>query len=331
MDRERVIVRLGCSLPMEHFAHASFLAPFVSDVERLPRAFRPYFLEPLSQRPPGSIGKLGICRLVFRNDEGETYLSDSYVAHPFHFAKPWHLDPALPGMAVVYVQNPAGGWIQGDRASVQVRLGPEARVHVTNQAAEKIHSMSANCAVQTVEFRLDRRSYAEYCPDPVILFSGARFAQEVRVTLAEDASLFLSEVFLNRTDDDNVSFDALSNSLTIYDDSNRLIFREHGLVQPTRKSLEGQAVLGRSRAWGQALLVGPKIPKSWSAEIQEALNRECAGLTSVLAGVSVLPEGRGICIKVVAEGVRAARMVLRRAWQELRIRHLGVLPPNLPK
>ena len=316
---------------MEHSAHAFFLAPIVSDVERLPSAFRPYLFEPLSQRPPGSIGKSGICRLVFHDDAGKTYLSDSYVVHPFHFTKPWHLDPGLPGMAVVYVQNPAGGWIQGDSASIQVRLQPDAQVHVTNQAAEKIHSMSANCAVQTVEFRLDRRSSAEYCPDPGILFSGARFAQDVRVTLAQDASLFLSEVFLNRTYDDNAPFDVFSNSLTIYDDSNRIIFREHGLVRPTRKSLEGRAVLGRSRAWGQALLVGPKILKSWSAEIQEELNRECAGLTGVLAGVSLLPEDRGICIKVAAEGVRAARIVLGRAWQELRIRHLGVLPPSLPK
>jgi len=149
--------------------------------------------------------------------------------------------------------------------------------------------------------------------------------------LAQDASLFLSEVFLNRTDHDHAQFEMFSNSLAIYDDSNRMIFREHGLVRPTRGSLEGQAVLGRSRAWGQALLVGPKILKSWSTEIQAELNRECAELTGVLAGVSVLPEDRGICIKVAAEGVRAARMVLRRAWQELRIRHLGVLPPNLPK
>ncbi len=286
-----------------------------------------YQQESLSQRPAGSLGKNGECNLSFFVAQGQTRLARSYVTHPFHLTAPWRLDPALPGMAVVYLQTPAGGLIQGDRARMQFTFGPQAQVHVTTQAAEKIHTMTANCAVQRAVFTLDTDAYVEYCPEPLILFPGARFAQDITVTLGQRASLFLSEMFLSRSAGNGSSFEAFTSALRVNDAANGLLLQERGLALPRQHSLHGRGVLGRYQAWGQAFLVGPQVPPLWVREMHTLLESE----TEAMSGVTLLPQGRGVGIKTVAAEVRAIRRVLYLAWNYLRTRLLGVPAIMFPK
>lgn len=294
---------------------------------RLPRAFMAYQQESLSQRPAGSAGKNGQCNLSFVATQGQTQLSRSYVTHPFHLTSPWHNDPSLSGMAVVYLQTPAGGLIQGDRAQMQFTFGPQTQVHLTTQAAEKIHTMTANCAIQRASFTLDTEAYVEYCPEPLILFPRARFAQDITVTLGQRASLFLSEIFLSRSAENGSSFEAFTSALRVNDAANGLLLQERGLALPRQHSLHGRGVLGRYQAWGQAFLVGPQVPLLWIREMHTLLESE----TEAMSGVTLLPQGRGVGIKTVATEVRAIRRALYLAWNYLRTRLLGVPAVLFPK
>ena len=293
----------------------------------LPRPFRSYLQEPLQQRPAGSLGKRGDCTLSFAPRQGKTGLHSSFVTHPFHLTTPWYLDPTLPGMAVVYLQMPAGGLIQGDRARIQFTFAPQSQVHLTTQAAEKIHSMSANCAVQQLSFSLGAGAYVEYYPDPVILFPGARFAQGIEVTLEPDASFFLSEVFLSRRAFDGTSFDALATRFQVQDAARSLLVHDRSLVQTQGNCLSGPGVLGEHHAWGQAFLIGPTIPPRWSQKLHQLLCSE----PHVICGVTLLPKTRGICVKAVGSNAPAIRRVLQLAWDYLRIQLLGVPAPSFPK
>lgn len=297
-----------------------------------PQSFQPYLADALNQRPAGSAGKSGACKLTFAvAGSGRTQLQQSFVSHPFHLTRPWYLDPALPGMAVVYVQTPAGGLIQGDRATLQFTLDDTTHVHITNQAAEKIHSMTANCALQSVSFVLGAEAYAEYCPEPVILFPRARFGQQLRVQLGRQASFFFSEIFLIRWDVTQEPFEALSTSLTVTDATGDLLMREHSVALPLQQHLTGPGVLDRYHVWGQAVLVGRAVTDSWAREIQGEIQEESFPDTALVAGTTVLPGEYGVCVKVVGTQVPAVRRVLRRAWHGLRLRHLGVPAPDLPK
>ncbi len=297
-----------------------------------PQSFQPYLSDALNQRPAGSAGKSGACKLTFAvAGSGRTQLQQSFVSHPFHLTRPWYLDPALPGMAVVYVQTPAGGLIQGDRATLQFDLGDTAQVHITNQAAEKIHSMTANCALQSVSFVLGAGAYAEYRPEPVILFPHARFGQQLNIQLGLQASFFFSELFLIRGDVVQEPFEALSTSLKVTDATGDLLMREHSLALPFQQRLTGPGVLGRYHVWGQAVLVGRSVSESWAKEIQGEIQEEVFPDTVLVAGTTVLPGEYGVCVKVVGTQVPAVRRVLRRAWHGLRLRHLGVPAPDLPK
>ena len=229
---------------------------------------------PLLNARPVRAGKSGGCQLIFAAGSGKTYLQRSFVSHPFHLTRPWYLDSALPGMAVVYLQTPAGGLIQGDRATLQFALGDTTQVHITSQAAEKIHSMTANCALQSVAFVLDAGAYAEYCPEPIILFPRARFGQQLHVRLGRRATFFFSEIFLMRTDMRQEPFEALSTSLSVTDAAGDLLMREHGVVLPRQQRLTGPGILGRYHVWGQAVLVGLSVTESWASEIQTEIQAE---------------------------------------------------------
>ena len=297
-----------------------------------PQSFQPYLSDALDQRPAGSAGKSGACKLTFAvARSGKTRLQRSFVSHPFHLTRPWYLDPALPGMAVVYIQTPAGGLIQGDRAILQFDLGDMAQVHITNQAAEKIHSMTANCALQSVSFVLGAGAYAEYSPEPVILFPRARFGQHLRVQLGRKATFFFSEIFLIRGDVTLEPFEALSTSLTVTDEAGDPLMREHGVALPLQQRLTGPGVLDRYHVWGQAVLVGRAVTEGWAREIQGEIQEDVFPDTVLVAGTTVLPGKYGVCVKVAGTQVPAVRRALRRAWQGLRLRHLGVPAPDLPK
>lgn len=293
----------------------------------MPREFAAYLAEPLVQRPAGSTGKRGTCALSFAFEQGKTQLRQAFVSHPFHLTRPWYLDPALPGMAVVYVQTPAGGLIQGDRVNMRFALDPEAQVHITTQAAEKIHSMIANCALQQISFVLNAGAYAEYCPEPVILFPGARFGQEVDVELGEGAGFFFTEIFLSRRAMDDSSFDALATSLTVRDSAGRLLLRDRSLVFPARQGLSGPGILGSHHVWGQALMLGPSVSSAWARAIHTVISAE----PKVICGVTVLPWERGIGIKAVGPEVRLVRRALHAAWHYLRTQCLGAPASVFPK
>ena len=307
------------------------LQPASHQVTNWPHIFRAYQAEPLAQRPAGSMGKQGVCHLAFTAQSAKTRLGHAFVSHPFHFTHPWYLDPAVPGMVVAYVQTPGGGLIQGDRASLQFDVGSTAQVHITNQAAEKIHTMTANCALQQATFTLGTDAYVEYCPEPVILFPGSRFGQAVQIQLATGASFFGSEIFLSRCAQggvtDGAPFEACTTSLTVLDADKSLLIRDQSLALPVQQSLSGPGVLAEYRAWGQAFLVGPDIPADWARDLHAQLPME----SETVWGVNLLPRARGIHVKVVGSEVRAVRQILSTAWNLLRMRHRGVPAPDFPK
>lgn len=331
MDRAGAVIRVARSFPAQQpsaQASRSHGLPETSAAAgRLPRDFARYLREPLVQRPAGSAGKQGICTLTFTSDHGKTQLRHSFVTHPFHLTRPWYLDPALPGMAVMYIQTPAGGLIQGDRADLYFDLGPATQVHVTNQAAEKIHAMTANCALQQISFVLGPGAYAEYYPEPIILFPGSRFGQELCVELHAGASFFGAEIFLSRRALDGACFEALTTSLRVQDASGTLLVRERSLVLPAQQDLAGPGLLGSYPVWGQAFLLGPVIPLPWARELHTLLSAEGGGV----CGVTLLPGECGIGVKVVGAEVSAVRRILFTAWHFLRSRHVGAPASLFPK
>jgi urease accessory protein len=230
-------------------------------------------------------------------------------------------------MAVVYLQTPAGGLIQGDRTALQLNLKAHAQVHLTTQAAEKIHTMTANCAVQQLSFAVGMGAYLEYCPEPIILFPRARLSQSLTIELQEEASVFLSEILFFHCASDNVMFDALTTHLQVHDKNGLTLVRERSEVLPVRQNIHGPGLLGPYRAWGQSVLIGPTVPTTWA----QALSTVIAQVSGVESGVTLLPRDRGLAVKVLGTEASAIRQVLHIVRHWVRLQHLGAPAVIFPK
>ena len=74
-----------------------------------------------------------------------------------------------------------------------------ARAHITTAAATIVHRMDSGHARQTVTLEAERGSLLEYLPDSLILFRGARLANEL--TLRVHAHARASSRFQHGIDD----------------------------------------------------------------------------------------------------------------------------------
>jgi urease accessory protein len=278
----------------------------------------------------------GLASLVFRVRGGRTRLMQSKVRPPLMVQRALYLDQALPDMAFVFLANPTAGILEGDQQSIEVNVGPNCRVHVSTQSATKIYSMSGGSARQSVSLVLQDGAYLEYLPDPVIPFSRASFAQDTVTSLAPGASLVFGEVIApGRVEMGEVlAFDQLQNRLTVLAPNGDPIYRESFSLAPRKHSLSGIGLLGQLTApsLGTMLLLNSSGDlEKLSDGVRARVGPLVEGLTTIRAGVTLLPNGLGIGVKVLGEPLAAVKEVMKSVWAESRRQVLRVDLPHLRK
>ncbi|HEX4805916.1 MAG TPA: urease accessory protein UreD, partial [Conexibacter sp.] len=157
-----------------------------------PRAARG---EPATATAPAAAREeRGALELTFRpGPRGRTVLADRRQRFPLRTTVPFHLDPAIPEMAWVYVQNPTGGVFAGDRLDVAVRAQAGARVHLTTQSATKLYRMEGGEARQRVRVQVEPGAYVENVPDALIPQARTRYRQRTVIELAEGGMCVTAE------------------------------------------------------------------------------------------------------------------------------------------
>jgi urease accessory protein len=100
-------------------------------------------------------------------------------------------DPA----AVVWMLNPTGGLVGGDRLTIAVDVGPGAHACLTTPSATKVYRTAGATAEQTVRLTLSPGARLEWVPDHTIPFAGAALRQRVDAEVPEGASLLLIDAF----------------------------------------------------------------------------------------------------------------------------------------
>ncbi len=91
------------------------------------------------------------------------------------------------------IVNTAGGVAGGDRFSLDVTVGPGARLVVTSAAAEKVYRTLAPEAVIDVKLAIGAGAALAWLPQETILFDRARLRRSIEIELAADAQLLLAE------------------------------------------------------------------------------------------------------------------------------------------
>ncbi len=94
------------------------------------------------------------------------------------------------------IVNTAGGIAGGDRFSLDVNVGEDARLAVTTAAAEKVYRSLGPDADISVHLTVGANAGLLWLPQETIVFDQARLARAIDVDIADSASLVLVEILV---------------------------------------------------------------------------------------------------------------------------------------
>jgi len=227
-------------------------------------------------------------------------------------------------MAVVPVLTIGGGVLGGDRLCQYVRAEAGAIVHITTMTATKLYRMEHGYAAQDTTVIAGEGAVVEYIPAPIIAQRGARYAGRTRIIAAPTATVICGDVLI----------------------PGRLAMAERGVYDVVSLITQGCGEPDSEPTWRDALTVEPaQLPGGAAttvgtlfgiththpaAALADALHIACLSdplFAAVQWGVSDLPGGAGVIVRIVGEGSRAVQEAHRAAWHQLRTLLLGIDAP----
>ena len=275
-------------------------------------------------RPSAAPAPAGRLEVAFEVDAtGRSYVAKQFASYPFHICRGQYLDPALPGMASLYLQTSAGGIFEDDRLSMTIEAGEGARAHVTTQASTIVHRMPAGEARQSVVLEAKPGSLLEYLPNPTILFPDARLRASLRARVHEGASVILGDAFLAHDPaETGAPFGFIDSETGVEDGRGRLLALDRFLVRGADLIVR-RAAAGADPVQGTFMAVTRDVPAD---DMVAALRAAVPGHGDVYAGVSALPGACGAWARILAADGAALRVAMDALWTAARTRITGQPP-----
>jgi urease accessory protein len=234
-------------------------------------------------------------------------------------------------MAFLYVAMLSGGLAQGDRLTLRVALEPGALAHVTTLAATKVYRMERDGAEQAVHLSAGPGTYLEWWPDPLIPFRGARFRQDVLLTVHSTAALLYGDLLLpgRSARGERHDYAAYATQVTATRPDGRLLFVDGQTFAPPPPGADRFAASlppGLDTVGSLFVLAPSEALAALAAALAGAVQRAAAG--GVFAGASRLPADAGFALRLLAPDGPSGRAAMRAAWAAARRCLRGVAPPD---
>ena len=278
----------------------------------------------------GRPGKVGLLELRYARVGDRTELVGRYQPSPLQILRPLYVDPLRPDMPVTYLMSTGGGIVQADRNRIDIDCGPGAAVHLTTQAATKLHRAEFDHATQVVHLTAGADAYVEYLPDPLIPYRDARFYQQTCVTADPTATVLLGETIAagRLARGERHAYRLLFSDLEITRPDGELMVVDTVRLDPRGPgSVTGPAVFGGHDLMATLYAVTPLAP---AAEVADTLH-EALRTTGLAFGVSVLPDDCGAWARFMGSEPPAVARAMRAAWDHVRRLLIGVPAPDLRK
>lgn len=157
----------------------------------------------------------------------------------------------------VYLVGGAAGPIGGDSLNLRIEVRDGAALTVrTAAAAIALPGLDGLESVLTVTATVGAGARLEYLPEPVVVADGARHATDIRVTLAQGASLLLrDELILGRYGEAGGS----SRTGLRIDYAGQPLLRQSLEISGADAASLGPAILAGHRGVGSLLMAGPAV------------------------------------------------------------------------
>lgn len=254
----------------------------------------------------------GCLKLEFASRDGITGIVDRFQRAPLQVQKVLYPDPALPGMAWVYVVSLAGGIVQGDRLRTEIVARDGAQVHLTTPASTKIYRSPAEPSSHLLRIWTGEGTYVEYLPGPVIPFRGARFLEEVNLAVHPKATLVFGGILSpgRVAMGEFHAYDLYSSRVSAVGAEEAPEFLDVTHLTPATISPKRPGLLGTFDVLGTLHVVTGVIS---APALSQRLHDLLHGQPGIIAGVSELPSGRGVTVRILGSRVEPVSAVIRAA------------------
>jgi len=279
----------------------------------------------------GAAGKVGLLDVTLAPCRGMTRVQRQYQRAPLHIYRPIYLDPGRPDMAFIFMQQFGDGFVQGDRYRVDIDCARGSAAHVTTQAATKVYGARHNFATQLVNLRASAGAVLEYLPDPVVPFRGSRLFQRTCLCADRDSTVILGETLLpgRVAHGEAHVYDLYWAETEVRSPDGTLLFADVLRLNPAEgENPKSIGLLGAHDVIATLYIVTRQIdPITMVTLLRSAL----AACPDVLGGVTELPNGCGVAVRLLGTTSMAVQAASRTAWNAARLALLGTPAPNLRK
>ena len=197
-------------------------------------------------------GSLRGAQLRFGMAGGRTRLLHQHVPYPFHITRPFHLQPAWPELATLYLQSASGGVYAGDDLSATLHVAEGAAAHVTTQSATIVHACRDAPAHLTMAATVEPRGFLALAPDPLVLFPDANVTTVTELTLCEGARALIADAAsLHDPLGEDRPFRRFHGAVSVRDAAGVVRLSDRGGIDGA--AFHGAGILGPWLAWGLLL------------------------------------------------------------------------------
>ncbi len=164
------------------------------------------------------------------------------------------------------IVNTGGGMAGGDRARIELTVGPEARVAATTQSAEKIYRCDEEPVRVETRIQVEAGGALAWTPQETLLFDHAWLERSLEAEVAPDATLLLMEaVVFGRLAHGETRISATLRDRWRVRRGGRLVFADETRLEDAGAALDRPAVGRGARAIALILCVSPnaeaQLPK----------------------------------------------------------------------
>ncbi len=272
----------------------------------------------------GKTGKIGILQLLLEEDDErkKTIIKEKFCRVPLYVQRALYLEESIPSMAYIYIISPSGGILQGDRYRIDITLKKNSYAHITTQSATRVYKMERDFATQMVNIVVDDGCYFEYIPEQVIPFRNSRFYQIVDLNVHENSTMVYSEMIVpGRVASGEVfEYDICYVKTVAKDNFDKLRFTDTFKLEPKKEDLRSYGIMENLDTVSSLYIL---TKREYVKDIKNEINSIFKNIVIVRGGASVLPDNRGIIVRILGNTASEVRNAIFEILKITRKKILG--------
>ena len=272
----------------------------------------------------GKTGKIGILQLLLEEDDErkKTIIKEKFCRVPLYVQRALYLEESIPSMAYIYIISPSGGILQGDRYRIDITLKKNSYAHITTQSATRVYKMERDFATQMVNIVVDDGCYFEYIPEQVIPFRNSRFYQIVDLNVHENSTMVYSEMIVpGRVASGEVfEYDICYVKTVAKDNFDKLRFTDTFKLEPKKEDMRSYGIMENLDTVSSLYIL---TKREYVKDIKNEINSIFKNIVIVRGGASVLPDNRGIIVRILGNTASEVRNAIFEILKITRKKILG--------